>query len=558
MKYLDEYRDGPKAREYARQITRLTTRPWAIMEVCGGQTHAIVKFGLDELLPKFITMIHGPGCPVCVTPLEFIDKAIEIASRPGTIFCSFGDMLRVPGSASDLLSVKARGGDVRIVYSPLDALKIARQNPSREVVFFAVGFETTAPATAMAAHQAAAQGVKNFSMLVSHVLAPPAMEALLASPDCRVQGFLAAGHVCTVMGCAEYQPLAARYRVPIVVTGFEPLDLLQGVLMCVRQLEEGRAVVENQYVRVVRPDGNPHARQLIRQVFEVVPRQWRGLGPIPASGLRLRSQYETLDAEKRFGLAARTTAEPAECRSGLVLQGRIKPVECPAFGQACAPEHPLGAPMVSSEGACAAYYRYRHHARAAGLCNAPAAEDGLPLAKQTVLNNGGVAGQEFQGDPCVTIPDEHWTGTVKEMRRRADQTMRGFKSSRNPELGEVHFSKTGRSKTLGTKTTPHQFQSVQALPALIEKGTVVSSAADQQGRYHIVKIHTIEHGLKIGESPYRAQIIVREVRTGSKTTKTAHQFYLHKLQTEKADSHNFRPALSGETSSPASPRKFST
>jgi hydrogenase expression/formation protein HypD len=367
VKYLDEYRDGTKAREYARQIARVTTRPWAIMEVCGGQTHAIVKFGIDELLPKSITLIHGPGCPVCVTPLEFIDKAIEIASRPDTIFCSFGDMLRVPGSAADLLLVKAGGGDVRMVYSPLDAVKIAAQNPAREVVFFAVGFETTAPATAMAAHQAAEQGVKNFSMLVAHVLVPPAMEALLASPECRVRGFLAAGHVCAVMGCAEYEPIAAKYRVPIVVTGFEPLDILQGVLMCVRQLEEGRAEVENQYARVVRQDGNEHARQLVRRVFEVAPRKWRGIGEIPASGLRLRSQYESLDAAKKFGLAERDTAESAECLSGLVLQGRIKPAECPAFGKGCTPEHPLGAPMVSSEGACAAYHRYRSRAPAAVL-----------------------------------------------------------------------------------------------------------------------------------------------------------------------------------------------
>ena len=279
---MDEYRDGPMAGEYARQIARATTRPWAVMEVCGGQTHAIVKHGIDELLPAAVTLIHGPGCPVCVTPLEFINKAIEIASRPDTIFCSFGDMLRVPGSATDLLSVKAAGADVRMVYSPSDAVKIALQNPSREVVFFAVGFETTAPATAMAARQAAERGVKNFSMLVSHVLVPPAMEALLASPECRVQGFLAAGHVCAVMGCSEYEPLAAKYRVPIVVTGFEPLDILQGVLMCVRQLEQGRAVVENQYARAVRPDGNPGARDLIRQVFEVAPRKWRGLGEIPA------------------------------------------------------------------------------------------------------------------------------------------------------------------------------------------------------------------------------------------------------------------------------------
>ncbi len=359
MKFLDEYRDGAKAREYARQIARATTRPWAIMEVCGGQTHAIVKFGIDELLPQAITLIHGPGCPVCVTPLEFIDKAIEIASRPETIFCSFGDMLRVPGSQTDLLSVKANGGDVRMVYSPMDAVKIAAENPAREVVFFAVGFETTAPATAMAAHQAAAQGLKNFSMLVSHVLVPPAMEALLASPECRVRGFLAAGHVCAVMGCAEYQPIAAKYRVPIVVTGFEPLDILQGILMCVRQLEEGRAEVENQYARVVRQDGNERARELVRQVFEVAPRKWRGLGVIPASGLRLRSPFAALDAEKKFGLANHDTPESAECLSGLVLQGRIKPAECPAFGKGCTPEHPLGAPMVSSEGACAAYYRYR-------------------------------------------------------------------------------------------------------------------------------------------------------------------------------------------------------
>jgi hydrogenase expression/formation protein HypD len=365
VKYLDEYRDGAQARQFARRIARVTTRPWAIMEVCGGQTHAIVKFGIDELLPRLITLIHGPGCPVCVTPLEFINKAIEIASRPGTIFCSFGDMLRVPGSATDLLSVKAGGGDVRMVYSPLDAVKLAVENPSKEVVFFAVGFETTAPATAMAAHQAAERGVKNFSLLVTHVLAPPAMEALLAAPECRVQGFLAAGHVCAVMGCAEYEPMAAKYRVPIVVTGFEPLDILQGVLMCARQLEEGRAEVENQYARVVRPAGNEHARELIRRVFEVVPRKWRGLGEIPASGLRLRCQYEAWDAEKKFGLADHDTPENAECLSGLVLQGRIKPAECPAFGNACSPEHPLGAPMVSSEGACAAYYRYRSRAPAA-------------------------------------------------------------------------------------------------------------------------------------------------------------------------------------------------
>ncbi len=371
MKFLDEYRDGPKAAELARQIARVATRPWAIMEICGGQTHAIVKFGIDELLPKSINLIHGPGCPVCVTPLEFINKAIEIASRPGTIFCSFGDMLRVPGSATDLLSAKAGGADVRMVYSPSDAVKIAAENPSKEVVFFAVGFETTAPATALAVLQAVERNVNNFSMLVTHVLVPPAIQALLSSPECRVQGFLAAGHVCAVMGCAEYGPLAAKYRVPIVVTGFEPLDILHGVLMCVRQLEEGRAVVENQYTRAVRPDGNQAARDLMREVFEVAPRKWRGLGEIPASGLRLRGQYESLDAEKRFGLAGHDTPENPDCLSGLVLQGRIKPPECPAFAKACSPEHPLGAPMVSSEGACAAYYRYRNRAPTAPQSTRP-------------------------------------------------------------------------------------------------------------------------------------------------------------------------------------------
>jgi len=279
VKFLDEYRDGEKAREYARQIASVVTRPWAIMEICGGQTHAIVKFGIDELLPGNITLIHGPGCPVCVTPIEFIEKAIEAAARPEVILCSFGDMLRVPGSKTDLLSVKAGGGDVRIVYSPLDAVKIAAQNPQREVVFFAVGFETTAPATAMAVHQASEAGIKNFSMLVSHVLVPPAMESLLSSPDCRVQGFLAAGHVCAVMGCAEYGPIAAKHHVPIVVTGFEPLDILQGVLMCVRQLETGKAEVENQYARVVRPGGNEPARELIQRIFKVVAGQRGGLGP---------------------------------------------------------------------------------------------------------------------------------------------------------------------------------------------------------------------------------------------------------------------------------------
>ncbi len=362
MKYLEEYRDADGARKYARELARVTTRPWTLMEVCGGQTHAIVKFGLDELLPKQVTLIHGPGCPVCVTPLEIIDKALQIAARPGVIFCSFGDMLRVPGSQTDLLSVKAQGADVRIVYSPLDALKIAENAAGKEVVFFGVGFETTAPGTAMAVLQAARQGVKNFSLLVSHVLVPPAIEALVRSPGCEVQGFLAAGHVCTVMGYEEYVPLSARYHVPIVVTGFEPLDILQGVLMCVRQLESGRAEVENQYSRCVRPEGNRRAQELIREIFEVVPRKWRGLGEIPRSGLGLRAGYASLDAERKFGLGAVNIQEPAECLSGLVLQGKLKPHECPAFGGRCTPEHPLGAPMVSGEGACAAYYRYRPQA----------------------------------------------------------------------------------------------------------------------------------------------------------------------------------------------------
>ena len=337
MKYLDEYRDAEAAQQYAREIARVTTRPWSVMEVCGGQTHAIVKFGIDELLPKLITLIHGPGCPVCVTPVELIDKALEIAARPNVVFCSFGDMLRVPGSTTDLLSVKARGGDVRIVYSPLDALKLAEQHPGKEVVFFAVGFETTAPATAMAVYQAAQKGARNFSLLVSHVLVPPAIEAILRAPDRRVQGFLAAGHVCTVMGFEDYVPLAAKYRVPIVVTGFEPLDILQGVLMCVQQLEEGRAEVENQYSRSVRREGNRAAQQLIREVFEVVPRKWRGIGEIPQSGLGLRQAYAAFNAERRFGVAEWRVEEPSECLSGLVLQGKIKPHECSAFGTRCTP-----------------------------------------------------------------------------------------------------------------------------------------------------------------------------------------------------------------------------
>ncbi|MEO8682131.1 MAG: hydrogenase formation protein HypD [Vicinamibacterales bacterium] len=359
MKFIDEYRDGNAARQYADAVRRIITRPWTLMEVCGGQTHAIVKFGIDELLPKEVTLVHGPGCPVCVTPLEQIDKALLVSSWPGVIFTSFGDMLRVPGSHTDLLTKKAGGADVRIVYSPLDALKIARDNPGKQVVFFAVGFETTAPANAMAVFQAAQEGLENFSILVSHVLVPPAMEAILGAKGNLVQGFLAAGHVCTVMGYTEYEPLAAKYQVPIVVTGFEPLDILQGVYMAVKQLEEGRHEVENQYARAVRRDGNLPAQHVIKEVFEVVPRKWRGVGEIPHSGLGLREAYRNFDAEIRFGLGDMHVDEPPECLSGLVMQGRLKPNECPAFGSMCTPEHPLGATMVSSEGACAAYYRYR-------------------------------------------------------------------------------------------------------------------------------------------------------------------------------------------------------
>ena len=361
MKFVDEYRDGKIAQEYAKAIASITTQPWTIMEICGGQTHSIVKYGIDELLPKQITLIHGPGCPVCVTPIELIDRAIDLATLPNTILCSFGDMLRVPGTAKDLLTVKATGGDIRIIYSPLDALKIAQENPTKQVIFFAVGFETTAPTTAMAVYQAHQQNIKNFSMLVSHVLVPPAMEAILSSPNCRVQGFLAAGHVCTVMGYTEYEPIAQKYQVPIVVTGFEPIDVLQGIFMCIKQLESGQNLVENQYNRSVRRPGNETAQKLIQEVFKIVPRQWRGIGEIPQSGLGLQEKYAEFDALKRFELPENNTQNLAtsECISGLILQGINKPHECPAFGTRCTPEHPLGAPMVSSEGACAAYYRYR-------------------------------------------------------------------------------------------------------------------------------------------------------------------------------------------------------
>ncbi|MEW6731347.1 MAG: hydrogenase formation protein HypD [Acidobacteriota bacterium] len=359
MKYIDEYRDASAIKRCTGALHQITTRSWTIMEVCGGQTHAIVKFGIDKLLPKEITLVHGPGCPVCVTPIEIIDKAIKLASRPDIIFCSFGDMLRVPGTECDLLTVKANGGDVRIVYSPLDALKIAQAHTTKQVIFFAVGFETTAPANAMAVYQANQKGIDNFSMLVSHALVPPAMETILSAPNSCVQGFLAAGHVCTIMGYTEYEPIARKYAVPIVVTGFEPLDILQGVYMCVKQLEEGRWEVENQYRRSVYREGNRLAQKLMQDVFEVSARKWRGIGVIPQSGLELKAKYAHFDADKRFNLTLYSVEESTECISGLILQGVKRPHECPAFGVACKPEYPLGAPMVSSEGACAAYYLYR-------------------------------------------------------------------------------------------------------------------------------------------------------------------------------------------------------
>ena len=370
MKYVDEYRERATAAALAESIKQTVRRPWTVMEVCGGQTHSIVRFGLDALLPSNLTLVHGPGCPVCVTPIGLIDQALQLASLPRVIFCSFGDMLRVPGSRGNLFDVKAAGGDVRIVYSPLDALELARANPDREVVCFAVGFETTAPAYAMAAIQARRLGLTNFSLLAAHVLVPPAMEAILSAPGCRVQGFLAAGHVCTVMGYEEYEDLARRYRVPIVVTGFEPIDILEGIAMLVRQLEEGRAVVENQYTRSVRREGNVAAQAAMREVFEPTLRAWRGIGDIPHSGLRLTAAYTGFDASVRFRDAlsqfGSVGGEDPDCRSGLVLQGLLKPPDCPAFATRCTPEKPLGAPMVSSEGACAAYYRYRR--RSGGEC----------------------------------------------------------------------------------------------------------------------------------------------------------------------------------------------
>lgn len=358
MKFLSEYRDPALAQALAKRIRETATRQWTLMEVCGGQTHTIVRQGLDELLEGAVEMIHGPGCPVCVTPLEQIDRAVALATRDDVIFTSFGDMLRVPGSECDLQQVRARGGQVRIVYSPLDALTIAERHPDKQVVFFAVGFETTAPANAMAVWQARMRGIRNFSVLVSHVTVPPAMEAILSAPDNRVQGFLAAGHVCAVMGWTEYEPIAAKYRVPIIVTGFEPLDILEGMLMCVEQLERGAHVVENQYARAVTREGNAPAMRLIKEIFELKDRQWRGIGTIPMSGLTLRPEYADFDAERRFTLQGIVANEPAECQAGAVLTGQLKPHQCPMFGTACNPERPMGAPMVSSEGACAAYYNY--------------------------------------------------------------------------------------------------------------------------------------------------------------------------------------------------------
>jgi hydrogenase expression/formation protein HypD len=366
MKYVDEYRDGEAVRKLADATARAVTRPWTIMEVCGGQTHTIVKYGIDHLLPPEVELVHGPGCPVCVTSLEMIDRAHAIASRPGVTFCSFGDMLRVPGSQGDLLQLKSRGSDVRVVYSPLDAVNLAAADPTRAVVFFAIGFETTAPPNAMAVWLARKRRLTNFSVLVSHVLVPPVMTALLESPGNRVQGFLGPGHVCTVMGTDEYEPLVRRHRVPIVVTGFEPLDLLEGVLRTVRQLEAGRAEVENQYGRAVRREGNPQSKQLIDEVFEVCDRKWRGVGLIPGSGYRLRDEYRDHDAERRFEVDTIETQESSVCISGEILKGLKKPHDCPAFGKQCTPQAPLGATMVSSEGACAAYYSYGRHLEAVG------------------------------------------------------------------------------------------------------------------------------------------------------------------------------------------------
>jgi hydrogenase expression/formation protein HypD len=361
MKYLDEYRDAAVAKKLIEAINRTVTKPWVIMEVCGGQTHTIVKYGIDGVIPQGIELVHGPGCPVCVTSLEMIDRAHAVASRPDVIFCSFGDMLRVPGSRGDLLSLKSQGSDVRIVYSPLDAVNLAAANPDRKVVFFAIGFETTAPPNAMAVWLAAKRKLKNFSVLVSHVIVPPSMTSILQSPGNRVQGFLGPGHVCTVMGCSEYEPIAKRYKVPIVITGFEPVDMLEGILMTVHQLEAGTSKVENQYARAVRYEGNPQSKRLIEDVFEICDRKWRGVGIIPKSGYKLRYEYRDHDAERLFEVDDIETQESSECISGQILRGLKKPHNCAAFGTRCTPQNPMGATMVSSEGACAAYYAYGRH-----------------------------------------------------------------------------------------------------------------------------------------------------------------------------------------------------
>ena len=359
MKFVDEYRSGESVGEYCRALAEITTQPWTIMEICGGQTHSIVKHGIQEMIPPELTLLHGPGCPVCVTPMELIDHAVHIASLSNVIFCSFGDMLRVPGSEKDLFSVKAKGGDVRIVLSPMEALEIAKEFPEKEVVFFAIGFETTAPANAMAIHQARQENLKNISFLVSQVIVPPAMRTILEFPDNRVQGFLAAGHVCTIMGTQEYEPLAREFQIPIVVTGFEPLDIVQGIYMCVRQLEAGCAQVENQYSRAVKKEGNLAAQKLIEEVFQIVPQKWRGVGEIAQSGLGLKNSYSAFDASTRFLLERRRCEIDSPCISGEVLMGIKKPDECTAFGTSCTPDSPFGATMVSSEGACSAYFRYK-------------------------------------------------------------------------------------------------------------------------------------------------------------------------------------------------------
>ena len=371
MKYLDEYRDGKIARKIVDEMHRIQTQPWVIMEVCGGQTHSIVKNGIDHLLPEGVELVHGPGCPVCVTPLEMIDKAHAIARRPEVIFCSFGDMLRVPGSDGDLFTIKSQGGDVRVVYSPLDCLKIARANPEKRIVFFAIGFETTAPANAMLAWRARQEGLKNVSLLVSHVLVPPALAAILSSPLNRVQGFLGPGHVCAVMGYEEYEPISEKFRVPIVITGFEPLDILQGTLMTIRQLETRRAEVENEYSRILDRAGNLPAQKLVASVFSTGDRKWRGIGMIPNSGYHLRPEFEDHDAERLFDVAQIDTQEPAICISGEILRGLKKPRDCPAFGTLCTPQRPLGATMVSAEGACAAYYAYGRHLQGSGSVDVP-------------------------------------------------------------------------------------------------------------------------------------------------------------------------------------------